>query len=367
MINQKVFINEGIDKLREIIEELNSSRVLVIVGNNSFLSIKDSIFELLGSIEKKIITNTHRLNTIENIKEGIVEYADYKPDLLIAVGGGTVIDFAKAINFLSSQTESPEDIIMGRVEEIVTTKSPLVILPTTAGTGSEATQFSVVYKENLKYSLSYPDLLPDYAILDYRLVTSMPRYVAACSGFDALSQSIESYWSLAATDESKQYAIEAIGLICENLLPSVNNPCPDNLKPMVKAAYLAGCAINISKTTAPHALSYAFTSRFSVPHGHAVASLLGKTAVLSFDAADKDARRTIGEVFDLFKTKTKEEFYMKWIGLMEACGLVRSLNSYGVSSSDIDSITESVNRERLAGHPVSLTNIALKQIVAQAI
>ena len=174
----------------------------------------------------------------------------------------------------------PQDLLMD--SSFIENKGvPLVAVPSTAGTGSEATHFAVIYKENVKYSIAHPYLLPNCAIVDAQFTFELPPYITACSGFDALCQAIESFWSVQASEISKGYAREAIIKIRENLLNSIRESNQKSRQQMAHAALLSGKAINITKTTAPHAISYPFTSLYKISHGHAVSLSLEKFISIS--------------------------------------------------------------------------------------
>jgi alcohol dehydrogenase class IV len=124
--------------------------------------------------------------------------------LVVAVGGGTSIDMAKLIRALAG-TVDPEAVIRGK-SPIVASRSRFIAIPTTAGTGSEATQFAVVYIDGEKFSLDHASLRPAIAIVDPRLMNTLPAAVTAATGLDAFCQAIESIWAVGATDESVRYA-----------------------------------------------------------------------------------------------------------------------------------------------------------------
>ena len=149
-------------------------------------------------------------------------------------------------------------------------------IPSTAGTGTEATRYAVLHKEQSRCSLNHEFLLPDYAIVDPNLTLRLPSYITACTGMDALSQAIESYWCTDSTARSKEDAKRAITSIMRYLLEAVNEPTLEARRAMSEAAYLAGRAINITKTTACHGIAPAFTALFGVPHGHAVGLTLAR-------------------------------------------------------------------------------------------
>ena len=119
--------------------------------------------------------------------------------------------------------------------------------------------------------MEHTDILPDVAIVYPPFTYNNPKYLTACTGFDALAQGIESYWNVNATEESDEYAKRAIQLLWPNLPVAVNAPTKQARDKVSEGSYWAGRAINITKTTAPHAFSYPFTTYYGYPHGHAVA------------------------------------------------------------------------------------------------
>ncbi|HOE67622.1 MAG TPA: phosphonoacetaldehyde reductase [Candidatus Hydrogenedentes bacterium] len=192
---------------------------------------------------------------------------------ILAIGGGSVIDMAKLINFLGTRKIGLDVALRNQWADSVPL-CPLLAIPTTAGSGSEATHFAVVYQGQVKYSLASESLRPSHALLVPEWTYSLPPYQTACVGMDALAQGVESHWAKGATEESRGYARRAIELALENLFAAVNRPDPQNRAAMLEAAHLAGRAIDISKTTAAHAFAYVLSMRFELPHGHAVALLL---------------------------------------------------------------------------------------------
>ena len=252
---------------------------------------------------------------LHDIERGVERFRETLPDLIIAFGGGTAMDLGKLIGTLSLQDDSAREIILGKAR-IRRSGPPLIAIPTTAGTGSEATHFAVAYVEGAKYSVADDLLLPNYAIVDPTLTHSLPASVTAETGLDALCQAIESLWSVRSTSESSSYASESIRLAWKHLEAAVKRPGAEDRRAMCRAAHLAGKAINISRTTAPHAISYAITSLFGVPHGKAVALTIGAVLTFNRDVQDTDCtdsrgedhvRRTIDDIVRLLGFKTAHE------------------------------------------------------------
>lgn len=307
-------------------------------------------------------------------KLGINLIKQTNPDLIIAIGGGSVIDMAKLINILASQHTDNFEIVKNN-QRIQNKGLPLIAIPTTAGTGSEATHFAVVYIDKVKYSLAHEYILPDYAIIAPALSYNLPRHIIASSGLDALSQAIESYWAIGSTIESKQYAAEAISLI----LPAIKKAVCEQNKPaiysMAIAANLAGKAINISKTTAAHALSYPITTHFNIPHGHAVALTLGKFFIINslYNANDIQDKRgeiylnkTMKELFTLFGCNDAQSCCAKWYKLVAQLGLKNEPRQVGIKSKrEITIISDNINIERLSNNPVEINKDTIEKILKQ--
>jgi alcohol dehydrogenase class IV len=312
---------------------------------------------------------------LEDVQRGIEVYRNFEPDVVIALGGGTAIDLAKLIGTLSVQkgaerSKCSRDIAMG-VAAIEVEGKPMIAIPTTAGTGSEATHFAVVYVDGEKYSVAHPSMLPDYAIVDPTLTESLPKRITAATGLDALCQAIESIWAVAATEESMGYAQEAARLAFDHLAAAVNAPTPEARRAMCRASHLAGKAINITKTTAPHALSYFLTSRYGVPHGMAVATTLRAMLAFNADVTDNDCvdprgatavRERIARILNVLGTDCIDE----------ACSAISSLLSQVecptlkeiVVNGDLMAVVDSANIERLSNNPRRVSREKLIEVLS---
>lgn len=259
---------------------------------------------------------------------------------IVALGGGSVLDFAKAWRHYEGCT------------------APLIAIPTTAGTGSEATQFAVIYIEGKKASLDAPELLPEVAIVDSQLMERAPRALKATCAMDAYCQAIESYWAKRATAESRELALEAIKLCRQHLVTAVNTPDAAANEGMARAAHLAGKAINISRTTAAHALSYRITSRYGIPHGHAVALSIAGLFMANLPAIPEPQR--LLEAMGIAESEVVTHFHQ----LMESIGLEWDIHALGI---DVEDIAKSVNEERLKNNPVQLSQNDLMDVINEAL
>jgi alcohol dehydrogenase class IV len=309
-----------------------------------------------------------------DVKKGIQYFKDFKPDLIIAVGGGSVLDMAKLINIFSAQKTRCDDVIDNKVK-ISVKGIPLVAIPTTAGSGSEATGFSVLYVNSMKYSIAHQYMLPDCAIVDPTLTHSMSPQLTAVTGMDALSQSIESFWAVGATGASRRYSSRSIQIILHAIRPAVQNPDKGIRAKMAMGAHLSGKAINIAKTTAPHAISYALTMFHGLAHGHAAGLTLPDfflinskpySGLLNGNLTISSLKRTMNRLFELFGCGSAESCAQEIRILMKEIGLETDFGKLGiVTSNDVERILAGVNVERLANNPVKVTPDMLRQVLSR--
>jgi len=364
---QTEFIGIGsINKVKRIVQECSAQKILLVTGNKSFSSCgAESALSNILKEKKVVIFNKFDSNPkIEDVVSGVDIVKREHPDLIIAIGGGSVIDMAKSINIIAAQRKYKALNIVKDCNLICNKGAPLIAIPTTSGTGSEATHFSVIYVDKKKYSLTHKLILPDYAIIDFSLTRNVPKFIAASCAMDALSQSVESYWSVNSNVESKKYAERSIRIILQSISDAVLNKDIQALNRMALAANLSGKAINISKTTAPHALSYSITALLDISHGHAVALTLGKFFKINFNTNKSKIldqrgngylKRTMKELFDMFGCDTADCCHDKWYDLMDLLGLNSSLELIGKNSNKIESIVDGVNLDRLNNNPVKLS------------
>jgi alcohol dehydrogenase class IV len=303
----ELFGSGTIGMLDENIRRYNAKRPFIVTGKTSYVKsgAKDAIEKL--EYDAIIYDDFQKNPRLEDVKRGMALIDD--ADVIISIGGGSSTDMAKLINALQ-YAKDPEAMILGD-EKIRKKGLPHIAIPTTSGAGSQSTHFAVVYINKVKYSLAHETILPDVSIIDPDLTMELPKRITAVTGMDALTQAIESYWCINSTDESKEYAKEAIELVMTNLEKAVNEPDIESRTAMSKAANLAGKAINISKTTASHSISYPLTSYFGVAHGHACALTIGQMLIYNSnvgeDSLDKRGpeyvRKTILDISHLLGGK----------------------------------------------------------------
>lgn len=362
-----------INKLNGIAGSLKNGTILLLRDMHAFSANHgtDYFKELFSNFIVKSIEIPSELPSVSLLSKIHEQVGSFAPEIIIGFGGGTVLDICKLMKVILSIGCTAATIRNAPAD--FTSSIPICAVPTTAGTGSEATQFAVLYENKVKYSISNSQLRPDYVVLDPSLVMTMPVSLAVSTGFDAFSQAIESYWSVRSTEESQAYSVESLELIKHHFIDSVTAPTIDSRKAMQKAAYLSGQAINIAQTTAAHAISYPLTSYFGIPHGLAVFLLLPSIFEFNSQVKDSDCIDTRGTLFvkqsinrlaailecnTTDTRKTLERYF-------EIFSIPRMLSAYGIHSSDhIQCILDNgFNPQRMKNNPRKIDSTILENIL----
>lgn len=273
----KVF--DSLDNVVSILKSKQKDKVFIITDQNI---VKQSFFEIIkdalrqNDIDYFIFHDTLPNPSISQIEEIFQLYLSENATAMIAVGGGSVIDAAKGVGIKITHPKKPLQKMKGILK--VLKRQPLLIaIPTTAGTGSEATVACVVTdtKTHEKYAINDPIIIPKYAILDPRSTLGLPPHITASTGMDALTHAIEAYIGYANTKKTRRMALSAIKLIENNLYLSYQDGSNiDARKNMLKASYQAGVAFTRAYVGNVHALAHQLGGMYHVPHGLANAILL---------------------------------------------------------------------------------------------
>lgn len=290
----------------------------------------------------------------EQVVEGVKIFNDNHCDMVVAVGGGSAIDVAKCIKLYCRMDPSVNYLQQTPCD----TDIPLIAIPTTAGTGSESTRHAVIYYNGIKQSISHLSIRPDVAILEPSLLDTLPDYHRKCAMLDALCQAVESWWSMQATNESIDYSRKVVELIRDNWREYIFNKTPQAEEAIIKAANYSGKAIDITTTTAPHAMSYKLSSLYGIPHGHAVAlCMLPVWQYMRITVENQKDESTV-RLRTVFKElPIDENWFKRLMGELDMqCPISKN------RESDIELLTASVNPERLANNPMQFESNVLKQL-----
>ena len=355
-------IIEGIDRLQEILETINCRKLFMVTDSSyPFLNIKERIEQT--SVTKVCFSDFSPNPLFEDVCKGIDLFKAQDCDAILAVGGGSSIDVAKCIKLAVLAREGNDALIpplVSKQVEIEGKRIPFIAIPTTAGTGSESTHNAVMYYQGAKQTVTNDGVLPDYALLEPKVLATLPLYQKKCTMMDALCQGIESWWSVNSTDESKGYAKTAVELITKNWRKYIFDNDANAAAQIMLAANYAGRAINISATTAAHAMSYKITSMYKLPHGHAVAVCLPE--IWEYMTAHPEHcidPRGKEYLTDIFNQISKG---LGTTGPKESIAFVRNMmkemnmeNPVAVNrEQELDILAGSVNPVRLKNNPISI-------------
>ena len=363
-----IFIDKSnIKELKKFFSHNKNKKVFLITGKNSFLKsgAKKIIFKLINKENIFLYFKSAANPEIFELTKIIQELKRFKPDIILAIGGGSVIDYAKLSNVLYDQKDIKTSIIKNNYK-INNKFTKLIVIPTTAGSGAEETSFSTIYLGSIKFSVQSQLMKPD-------LVFSCTKKIKASSGFDAISQAIESLLSRASDKKSVIYATESLKYTLKNYIEYLKNPSTKNSYYMSLGANFAGKAINISKTNGPHALSYPFTANFGVHHGHAVSLTLNEFLKFNYfnmnkSKCDFSLKNRYSLIFKATKTDSIKELDQYLLNLKKKALLEQNFSKLGVNiRNDFSRILSEINLQRLSNNPIKLDRVALKKILLKEI
>lgn len=356
-------------KLGQTTDSLRSAKCLsdlvTSLGMKRPLVVADAFFENnLDAVLGHVLAGTEVFSgyssnpCYEEVVAGVKAFRAGGCDGLISLGGGSAIDVAKCIKLFAPMDA---DGVTVRFTDLPKSFSfiPHVAIPTTAGTGSESTHFAVTYVNGSKVSVAHPCIHPDAVVLAPDLLTGLPAYQKKSTMLDALAQAIESYWSRRSCYESREHSREAIPTIMrcyEGYLAGDDAVA----KQIMVAANQAGKAINITTTTAAHAMSYKITSLYGYAHGHAVAMCLPYCWRVLLERGDELTLRRLAEIDILM---TGEEDAPLGAGLEAFDRLFASLGLVAGPKNPgdyLDELVASVNIERLSNFPAMLSEDDLR-------
>ncbi|MEK6932727.1 MAG: iron-containing alcohol dehydrogenase [Nanoarchaeota archaeon] len=358
------FGNGSLNKLNEIVSEINPKNIFLMTGKNS-LKKTDSYDLLLNSLKDYRLTLYDEVSPnpkLEEITRALNKAEETYPDLIIGIGGGSVLDTSKIIS-------------LSFKDKKIKKKIPLIAIPTTAGTGSEVTPFAA-YSQNKK-KISFGNVgnylvYPNYAIVDPELTLTMPRDVTASSGLDALSQALESYWSINSTPLSDTHALMAIKLVLENLDYSYERINNINSKfNMSRASLEAGLAFSQTATTAPHSVAYPMTSHFGSSHGNACALTLPEFLLYNYNIKEEDCldkrgsdfvKRKLDYLCNTFEFRSINHLYEEIRSLIKKIGSPLTLNEAGIDNIEII-LENGFSPERMNNNPRRVTRESLQELL----
>lgn len=320
----------------------------------------DSLGERLG-IDLVRFSDFQSNPRYESVAAGVELFRDRKCDTIIAVGGGSAIDVAKCIKLYSNMNPGENYL----KQKIVPNDVELLAVPTTAGTGSEATRYAVIYYNDEKQSITDESCIPAVVLMDVSALKTLPDYQRKSTMLDALCHAVEAFWSVNSTEESREYSRQAIQTVLAHWRSYLANEEEGNAN-MLRAAHLAGKAINLAQTTAGHAMCYKLTSLYGIAHGHAAALCVWKLWPFMLKHIDRCIdprgeeylRGIFAEIADAMGCGRPEEAVEAYQDLLSELALPVPEAKEG----DFAVLRSSVNQVRLKNHPIRLDEETIDEL-----
>lgn len=358
----------AVKNLDEILNELNihNGNVLLIIWDECIREnsdIKELITDNTGINFKTIVFKKSNPDT-EDLFDLYIKTKDENYSLVVAVGGGSVLDMAKSLCCLYGNDIKSEPEIRQGIKDKSFTKPGCkwIGIPTTAGTGSETTCWATVWNtiENSKLSLESKENYAYAALVDPQFAATMPPSLAVSSALDAVAHATEAYWAKASNIISKNYSLRAISLIMNNIMDLFDKDKSEMAHNfMAQGSMLAGLAFSNTKTTACHSISYPLTLKYHIPHGIAVSMLIAPVMRVNIDVVeDKEMLLSAYGVSDVNELETKINTIIK------RAEIPNRLSLWGADREDLKELAKSCRTKgRIDNNPVDLSEETIVDIL----
>jgi alcohol dehydrogenase class IV len=342
----------SLSTIQEIPATYGAQKVLIItdqgVWNAGLIEKPKNILESAG-FRVAVIHDTPPEPTVGQVTKLFRQAKNLGGEMIIGIGGGSAMDVAKLVSVLLTNDVSLEQLL-GKAE-IAVRGIPTLMVPTTAGTGSEVTQNAIVLvpEEQVKIGIVNSKLVPDCVILDPILTLSLPPAITATTGLDALAHAIECYTSKKANPFSDTFALKAISLISNNLRRAYRNGQDIEARHgMLLGAMFGGICIATSSTTAVHALAYPLGGKYRMSHGLSNAVLLPHIMQFNLDAAEdrfQDIAVAMGlDVAGLTTRQAAEKMIENLYALNKDLNIPSGIAAQGVTEADLDGLVEAASK-----------------------
>ncbi|MCS7477823.1 phosphonoacetaldehyde reductase [Umezawaea endophytica] len=342
--------------LPAVLDRLGARRVLVVATDRALR--RTGATRWLARYPHRHFADVVPNPQITDVVRGAGVVERYAPDVVVGVGGGSALDTAKAVRLLPPSRGEAERVL-GGVAPVRPGQPPkLVLVPTTAGSGSEVTTFATIYVGTRKFSLDHPLVKADVALVDPTLTYTCPPALTAHCALDATAHAIESWWSVSASPASRDLARQALSRLVPVLRAGVGEMTESRRGALCDAAVLAGQAIDLTRTTAAHAFAYPTTAHFGVPHGLACALHLVWLLPLTLGALGDGTGRSTVDVQDIGRVlgvRTSADSGTALARLMSGAACPTRLGEVGVRAGDLELIVDdALGNDRTRNHPIAL-------------
>ena len=339
----------AMDNITSILKSVNAKKVAMFTDKGieacGLFSLPEEAVKAAGA-EYYVLDELPPEPDYMSVQKLVDQFKASRADMIVACGGGSVMDAAKLASVLVTDEYGVKELLdtPGRARKCV----PIILIPTTAGTGAEVTPNAIVAvpEKELKVGIVNENMIADYVILDARMIKNLPRSIAAATGVDALAHCIECFTGNKANPFSDLYALEGLDLILNNIMDACSDPEAMEAKNRMQiAAYYGGLAITASGTTAVHALSYPLGGKYHIPHGVSNAILLAP--VMRFN--EPVCRERFAAAYDrcvhteknCTTVEEKSAYMLAWMEkIVKDLDIPTSLKEFGVPAEDLDGLVE---------------------------
>lgn len=354
---QPVRISFGAGKIKTLAQEVKQfgGRRGVLVTSPSFVR-RGMAQQIVTDSDGLLVDVYSQISPNPDVKEcdACVEALQRAhADFVVALGGGSVLDCAKAVATFALSGEPSSRYLCGELP-IPSAHLPLIAVPTTAGTGSEITCVAVLsdHERGVKAPLNSDGFYPALALVDSELTHSVPPHLTACTGFDVLCHATEAYWSLHHQPICDALAVHAARLVLENLQKAYDSPNDALARDrMAEASVIAGLAFTQPKTTSSHACSYALTRILDIPHGEACALTIDYFMRLN---AQEGCER-IHDFAHLLGYADAYALADAYAALKRATGVKSDLKAYHLTDEIVEALVEGSQHPNLRNNPIEIT------------
>ena len=262
--------------LKDEIKKRGYKKALIVTQENILKNVTDKVLEVLDGFDYELFMEIKPNPTIKNVKDGVSRCKEINADYIIAIGGGSVIDTAKAIGIIMTNPEFDNVVSLDGTAETKNKSLPIIAIPTTAGTAAEVTiNYVITDEERVKKMVCVdPHDIPVLSIIDQELMMEMPKMVAASTGMDALTHAIEGFTTKAAWEMTDMFHLEAIKLIFNSIEKAVNEKDKKAIENVGLGQYIAGMGFSNVGLGLVHAMAHPLGALYDTPHGIANAVIL---------------------------------------------------------------------------------------------
>lgn len=357
----------GVGKLQELpieADRLTEARspIFLVTGRRSLEArgILQKVLDGLKGHEVTVYNDVRPFPSPSNVDAAVAECRGADAKLVVAIGGGSALDLAKAVAILTVHEGSALEYATGE-REFTRKGLPFIAAPTTSGSSSEVTSGSALWdlEEKRHYGLGGPLMFPDVAIVDPDLAMSMPTTLAAVTGMDAFTSAFESYWNLESQPFSDALDLEVIRIFATNLERSAIQGDLESRAACAMAATMSGAAYSNSRPNACHAVGGPLTLHWGVEHGQSVGITLGGFLRHAAPAIDHKT----DALWDALGVSDLDGAVERITQIMGRCGLETSLGGLGLAREDIDTIVEEAPWARIDPLPTPMGKGQLKEML----